>query len=84
VDDGDAGPGGLLGPRAEWVSIYDAIFDGSGHDIETCRWFIHRFWIDNFAIKDRIEQGKWTLPAGVKLDDVLSERVGDEAQRSLA
>jgi hypothetical protein len=68
------------GPRAEWVSIYDAIFDGAGHDIETCRWVIHRFWIDNFAIKDKIEQGTWKLPAGVKLDDVLQN--GSEMQRN--
>jgi hypothetical protein len=68
------------GPRSEWVSIYDWIADPSGHDVETCRWFIHRFWIDNFAIKARIEQGKWTLPDGLKLEDVLS--MGSDEKRN--
>jgi hypothetical protein len=70
-----------LGPIAEWISRYDFMTDyNAAHDADTMPWAIHRSWVSNAKIKANVESGKWRLPPGVKLEDVLE--AGSDEQRN--
>ena len=71
------------GPVAEWIDLFDFIWDPRGWHFNAAqggciRWGIHRLWLDNNEIKQRIETGQWELPAGVELEDLLSMGGGQE------
>lgn len=77
------------GPVAEWVDLFDLIWDPRGWHFEVgragcCRWAIHRMWMDDDEVKERLETGKWELPQGVDLEDVLSGGGSDERTALLA
>lgn len=65
------------GPVSEWVDMYDFIHDPRGAHLVRqlagcCRWVIHRTWLDNAEMKDRIERKVWELPPGVDFEDLCS------------
>jgi hypothetical protein len=68
------------GPKAECVDPWDFIWDPYAHDIETCRWVIHRFWVADEGIAQRVKDKEWKLPAGIKLEDVQGQ--ASEEKRS--
>jgi hypothetical protein len=63
------------GPVAEWVDPYDFIWDPRGWHLDPtrggcCRWVIHRTWLDDKEIAERVETGQWDLPPGVTVEDL--------------
>jgi hypothetical protein len=61
------------GPKAEWVDPWDFIWDPYAHSIETCRYAIHRWWVSDDGVMERLKDKDWKLPKGVKKEDVLGQ-----------
>jgi hypothetical protein len=68
------------GPKVEWVDPWDFIWDPYAHDIETCRYVIHRWWVDDSGVEKRLKEKTWKLPKGVKKEEVIGQ--ASEAKRS--
>lgn len=60
------------GPMAECCDLFDIIHDPRAHDVQSCRWIIHRLWFDRDEVTRRIEAGIWELPEGVELEEVFA------------
>lgn len=72
------------GPRFEQVDIFDAILDPVAWDLEMSRFIIHRTYRDGDYLKKMVETGKWALPAGVELEDLLRTGTGEGRQEGWA
>jgi hypothetical protein len=60
------------GPSAECVDVFDWIWSPRAYDVKTLTWAIHRTWVTERDIRERLDSNDWELPAGVELDELLS------------
>lgn len=68
-------------PDAQNVSIYDFFWQPTATDMETCRWVVHRIWMDRAAVMERIRAGRW-MP--LEEDDLRGSGSGERYQSSMA
>lgn len=47
------------GPTAEAVDIWDFLWEPDAHNIASANYVIHRVWLTNDEVKQRVEDGTW-------------------------
>ena len=61
------------GPTAQALDPFDWLWDPIADAVDNLRYAFHRTWRDDRYIKQKIESKEWTLPRGVKLEDLTRE-----------
>lgn len=69
------------GPIAEQIDIEDFWVAPEASSIEDARYVIHRVWRDVEYVKQKIEEGAYTLPAGHSLDSLWEIEESPAAER---
>lgn len=58
------------GPAAECIDIFNFWVAPEAHDIDSARYVVHRTYKELSHIKKRMEEGIYTLPDGMELDEI--------------
>lgn len=63
-------------PVFEDIDVFDFMWDPYGSDMKTCEWTVHRIWMSNQAVMQRVQEGVWNTQSAKELNEEKVKALG--------